>query len=154
MISVKYPIIVNYVCSLTRERNDAVGEVGSIDTSRIWGQVSGIFSGTDKVLKNYKYYYGPGETPYRIYSDSAEKTDKLGRILVDNTNYNVYKTVNLYDIIEEETRKQVEFIYNVSGGFKQDENGKWTDGIIYYTFSDITAFDIEADPNTILYIGK
>lgn len=154
MTSVKYPIIVNYVCSLTRERNDAVGEVGSIDTSRIWGQVSGIFSGTDKVLKNYKYYYGPGETPYRIYSDSAEKTDKLGRILVDNTNYNVYKTVNLYDIIEEETRKQVEFIYNVSGGFKQDENGKWTDGIIYYTFSDITAFDIEADPNTILHIGK
>lgn len=154
MTSVKYPIIVNYVCSLTRERNDAVGEVGSIDTSRIWGQVSGIFSGTDKVLKNYKYYYGPGETPYRIYSDSVEKTDKLGRILVDNTNYNVYKTVNLYDIIEEETRKQVEFIYNVSGGFKQDENGKWTDGIIYYTFSDITAFDIEADPNTILYIGK
>lgn len=154
MTSVKYPIIVNYVCSLTRERNDAVGEVGSIDTSRIWGQVSGIFSGTDKVLKNYKYYYGPGETPYRIYSDSAEKADKLGRILVDNTNYNVYKTVNLYDIIEEETRKQVEFIYNVSGGFKQDENGKWTDGIIYYTFSDITAFDIEADPNTILYIGK
>lgn len=154
MTSVKYPIIVNYVCSLTRERNDAVGEVGSIDTSRIWGQVSGIFSGTNKVLKNYKYYYGPGETPYRIYSDSVEKTDKLGRILVDNTNYNVYKTVNLYDIIEEETRKQVEFIYNVSGGFKQDENGKWTDGIIYYTFSDITAFDIEADPNTILYIGK
>ena len=154
MTSVKYPIIVNYVCSLTRERNDAVGEVGSIDTSRIWGQVSGIFSGTDKVLKNYKYYYGSGETPYRIYSDSAEKTDKLGRILVDNTNYNVYKTVNLYDIIEEETRKQVEFIYNVSGGFKQDENGKWTDGIIYYTFSDITAFDIEADPNTILYISK
>lgn len=154
MTSVKYPIIVNYVCSLTRERNDAVGEVGSIDTSRIWGQVSGIFSGTDKVLKNYKYYYGPGETPYRIYSDNADKTDKLGRILVDNTNYNVYKTVNLYDIIEEETRKQVEFIYNVSGGFKQDENGKWTDGIIYYTFSDITAFDIEADPNTILYIGK
>ena len=154
MTSVKYPIIVNYVCSLTRERNDAVGEVGSIDTSRIWGQVSGIFSGTDKVLKNYKYYYGPGETPYRIYSDSVEKTDKLGRILVDNTNYNVYKTVNLYDIIEEETRQQVEFIYNVSGGFKQDENGKWTDGIIYYTFSDITAFDIEADPNTILYIGK
>ena len=154
MISVKYPIIVNYVCSLTRERNDAVGEVGSIDTSRIWGQVSGIFSGTDKVLKNYKYYYGPGETPYRIYSDNAEKTDKLGRILVDNTNYNVYKTVNLYDIIEEETRKQVEFIYNVSGGFKQDENGKWTDGIIYYSLSDITAFDIEADPNTILYIGK
>jgi hypothetical protein len=72
--------------------------------------------------------------------------DKLGRILVDNTNYNVYKTVNLYDIIEEETRKQVEFIYNIQGGFEQDEDGKWTNGIIYYSFSDITSFDIEADP--------
>lgn len=154
MKSVKYPIIVNYVCSLTRERNDEVGEVESIDTSRIWGQISGIFSGTDKVLKNYKYYYGPGETPYRIYSDSTVEEDKLGRILVDNTNYNVYKTVNLYDIIEEETRKQVEFIYNIQGGFEQDEDGKWTNGIIYYSFSDITSFDIEADPQTILYIGQ
>lgn len=154
MLSVKYPIIINYICSLTRERNDEVGEVESIDTSRIWGQISGIFSGTDKVLKNYKYYYGPGETPYRIYSDSTAEEDKLGRILVDNTNYNVYKTINLYDIIEEETRKQVEFIYNVQGGFVQDADGKWTDGVIFYNFSDITAFDIEADPNTILYIGK
>lgn len=154
MLSVKYPIIINYVCSLTKERNDEVGEVESIDTSRIWGQISGIFSGTDKVLKNYKYYYGPGETPYRIYSDSTAEEDKLGRILVDNTNYNVYKTINLYDIIEEEARKQVEFIYNIQGGFVQDANGKWTDGIIFYNFSDITAFDIEADPNTILYIGK
>ena len=97
-------------------------------------------------MKNYKYYYGPGETPYRIYSDSTVEEDKLGRILVDNTNYNVYKTVNLYDIIEEETRKQVEFIYNIQGGFEQDEDGKWTNGIIYYSFSDITSFDIEADP--------
>lgn len=154
LLSAKYPIIINYVCSLIRERNDEVGEVESIDTSRIWGQISGIFSGTDKVLKNYKYYYGPGEPPYRIYSDSTAEEDKLGRILVDNTNYNVYKTVNLYNIIEEETRKQVEFIYKVQGGFEQDADGKWTNGTIYYALSDITSFDIEADPNTILYIGK
>ena len=37
MLSVKYPIIINYVCSLTKERNDEVGEVESIDSSRIWG---------------------------------------------------------------------------------------------------------------------
>nr|DAG20664.1 MAG TPA: hypothetical protein [Caudoviricetes sp.] len=43
--------------------------------------------------------------PYRIYSDFTGEEDKLGRILVDKTNYNVYKTVNLYNIIEEETRK-------------------------------------------------
>nr|DAG20663.1 MAG TPA: hypothetical protein [Caudoviricetes sp.] len=37
LISAKYPIIINYVCSLTREKNDEVGEVESVDTSRIWG---------------------------------------------------------------------------------------------------------------------
>ena len=154
MISVKYPIIINYVCSLSRKRNDEVGEVDSIDVSRIWGQISGVFSGTDKILKNYKYWYGPGETPYRIYSDSTAEEDKMGRILVDNTNYNVYKTVNLYDIIEEETRKQIEFIYNIQGGFTKDEKDRWTNGSIYYNFSDIVSFDIEADPNTVLYLGK
>ena len=154
MISVKYPIIINYVCSLSRKRNDEVGEVDSIDVSRIWGQISGVFSGTDKILKNYKYWYGPGETPYRIYSDSTAEEDKMGRILVDNTNYNVYKTVNLYDIIEEETRKQIEFIYNIQGGFIKDEKDRWTNGSIYYNFSDIFSFDIEADPNTVLYVGK
>lgn len=154
LISAKYPIIINYVCSLTREKNDEVGEVESVDTSRIWGQISGIFSGTDKILKNYKYYYEPNELPYRIYSDFTGEEDKLGRILVDKTNYNVYKTVNLYNIIEEETRKQVEFIYNIQGGFEQDEEGKWTNGIIYYAFSDIISFDIEADPQTVLYIGQ
>ena len=154
MVSVKYPIIINYICSLSRKRNDKVREIDSIDVSRIWGQISGVFSGTDKILKNYKYWYGPGETPYRIYSDSTAEEDKMGRILVDNTNYNVYKTVNLYDIIEEETRKQIEFIYNIQGGFTKDEKDRWTNGSIYYNFSDIVSFDIEADPNTVLYVGK
>lgn len=154
MVSVKYPIIINYICSLSRKRNDKAREIDSIDVSRIWGQISGVFSGTDKILKNYKYWYGPGETPYRIYSDSTAEEDKMGRILVDNTNYNVYKTVNLYDIIEEETRKQIEFIYNIQGGFTKDEKDRWTNGSIYYNFSDIVSFDIEADPNTVLYVGK
>lgn len=154
MVSVKYPIIINYICSLSRKRNDKVREIDSIDVSRIWGQISGVFSGTDKILKNYKYWYGPGETPYRIYSDSTAEEDKMGRILVDNTNYNVYKTVNLYDIIEEEARKQIEFIYNIQGGFTKDEKDRWTNGSIYYNFSDIVSFDIEADPNTVLYVGK
>ena len=154
MVSVKYPIIINYICSLSRKRNDKVREIDSIDVSRIWGQISGVFSGTDKILKNYKYWYGPGETPYRFYSDSTAEEDKMGRILVDNTNYNVYKTVNLYDIIEEEARKQIEFIYNIQGGFTKDEKDRWTNGSIYYNFSDIVSFDIEADPNTVLYVGK
>lgn len=151
---VKYPIIINYVCTLARIKNDSVGEVKTIEVSRIWGQVSGIFTGTDKILRNYRYYYGKGEPPYRVYSgDKTIEEDKLGRVLVDDTNYNVYKTVNLYDIIEEETRKQVEYIYNIQGGFVQDSEGVWNNGTIYYAFSDITEFDIEASPNTVLYIG-
>lgn len=157
VVSASSPIIVNYICELTQQQDTTTGVITSVDTSRIWGQVSGIFTGVDKILKHYFYNYGPGELPYRVYSNSAEKyliTDKLGRTIVDNTTFNLYKTINLYEIIKEETRHQVEYIYNVQGGFYQDEEGDWTDGSIYYTFSDITELDIEADEGTKLYIGK
>lgn len=151
------PIIINYVCETTQQEDLSVGVISAIDASRIWGQVSGVFTGTDGILKTYNYDYGPGSLPYRVYNKNPDATivyDKFGKVLVDNTNFNVYKTVNLYEIIKEDTRHQVEYIYDVEEGFYQDENGDWTDGEIFYSFSDIIQFDIEADPNTILYIGK
>lgn len=151
------PIIVNYIAELTQVEDLTVGVVQAIDTSRIWGQLAGIFTDTDKVLKTYRYDYKPGELPYRIYNPRPDKTvqyDNLGRVMIDNTSFNAYKTENLYQVIKDETRRQVESIYNIQGGFKQDEQGRWTDGTIYYTFADIIQFDIEADANTILWIGQ
>ena len=151
------PIIINYVCKTTQQEDLSVGVVSAIDASKIWGQISGVFTGTDKILKTYNFDYGPGQLPYRVYNNRPDGTvvyDKFGNILVDNTNFNVYKTINIYEIIKEDTRHQVEFIYEIKDGFYQDENGDWTDGTIYYSFSDIIEFDIEADPGTLLYIGK
>lgn len=151
------PIIVNYVCETTQQEDQSAGVVSAIDASRIWGQVSGVFTGTDKVLKTYNYNYGPGELPYRVYNRLPDVTviyDYYGNTLVDNTNFNVYKIVNLYEIIKEETRHQVEFIYAIADGFYQDENGNWTDGTIYYNFADIIELDVEADSGTTMLIGK
>lgn len=160
LVSVPYPIIINYVCELTQQEDESVGVIAAVDTSRVWGQISGVFTTTDKVLKTYKYNYGPGQPPFRVSSRSADNNDKTvikdknGNILIDNTNFNLYKTTNLLDIIKEETRKQIEVIYNIPNGFHQDTNGKWTDGKVYYSFTDIILFDIEVDQGTILLVGS
>lgn len=157
VLSTSLPIIVNYSCKLTQKEDLSVGVISAIDASRIWGQISGIFTPTESVLKVYNYDYGPGESPYRVYNrmpDASVIYDYYGNRLVDNTNFNVYKTINLYEVIKEETRHQVEYIYAIKDGFYQDENGDWTNGTIYYNFSDIIEFDIEADPGAKLLIGK
>lgn len=157
VVCAEAPIMVNYICELTEQEDLSVGVVTAVDATRIWGQVSGVFTGTDKVLKTYNFEYGPGKVPLRVYNRMPDKTvvyDKLGQVLIDNTNFNVYKTKNLMEIIREDVKHQVELIYNVKGGFYQDKDGRWTNGSIYYDYSDMTLFDIETDPGTILYIGK
>ena len=151
------PIVVNYVCQLNQVEDVSVGVVSAIDASRIWGQISGIFTGTDGVLKFYNYDYRNSET-YRIFSNvppNMEKflvKDKQGDTIVDNTTFNLYKTINIYEIIKEETQKQVELIYNTH--FELNDDGQLTDGEIYYTFSDIVLLDIEADEGTTLLISS
>lgn len=78
--------------------------------------------------------------------------DKQGDTIVDNTTFNLYKTINIYEIIKEETQKQVELIYNTH--FELNDDGQLTDGEIYYTFSDIVLLDIEADEGTTLLISS
>ena len=157
MVRCPCPIIVNYIAELTQIEDISVGVVQAIDTSRIWGQIAGIFTDTESVLRTYNYNYDGTELPYRIYNprpnNNVVEKDGIGRIIVDDTNFNAYKSENLYEIIKDETQRQVESIYNIQGGFHQDELGRWTDGTIYYSFSDIIQFDIEADMNTVLWIG-
>lgn len=157
LISAYYPIILNYTTTLQRVQNDTMGIITAVDTSKIWGQISGIFTQEESILQIYKYYYGKGEQPYRVYSDKTrEWNDTTGRILLDYTNYNVYKTTNIYEIIKEEARKQVECIYKDYAGFSEGEDGYWvnTSGTIRYKFSDIISVDIEADPYSDLYISS
>lgn len=158
VVASSYPIIINYISELTQVEDQSVGVVSAIDASRIWGQIAGVFTDKGDIIKTgYNYNYGVvNQPPYRVYSTSNVGViyDNNGNVVVDNTNYNVYKTLNLYEVIKEETRRQVEVMYGVTDGFYQDETGQWTDGTIQYNFSGIMAFDIEADPGTNLKISK
>lgn len=153
LVSAVCPIIINYICELNQVEDTSVGVVSAIEASRIWGQISGVFTGTDSVLKTYNYNYKNSET-YRIYNnqpDGTIKYDAQGNILVDNTTFNVYKTINILDIIKQETQRQVEGIYNTKFDIIEDQI---TDGTIYYKFNNITLFDIEADEGTTILVGK
>lgn len=158
VVAADYPVIINYVCELRQIEDLSVGVVTAIDASRIWGQLAGVFTDTpDVIMEGYNYDYGPGEPPYRVYSNSdlGVVYDAMGNILVDNTNFNLYKTLNVYEVIKEETRKQVEFIYNIKDGFKENlDTGEWETENMRYSFSGIVSLEIEADPNTVLLIGK
>lgn len=148
------PVIINYVCGLRIQENSTEGAITSISTSRIWNQVAGVFTGTDSVLETYDYNYAASST-YRIYNPNPDNTviyDAQGNVLVDNTTYNVFKTVNIYEVIKQDAQKQVELIYDTK--FTEQEGDYLTDGSLYYRFDDIIAFDLEADEGTILYIGK
>ena len=155
LVQSSVPIVVNYTCKLNQIEDISAGVIESIDASRIWGQVSGIFTTTSEVLEFYHYNYRNSET-FRIYSNNGPEEllvkDSRGNIIVDNSTYNVYKSVNIFDIIREETQKQVEAIYNTK--FELDDNGQLTDGKIYYTFNDIILFDIEADEGTMLELSQ
>lgn len=148
-----YPVIINYICDLVQVEDTSVGVVTSIDTSKIWGQISGIFTGTHKNLSAYNWDYANSENS-RVYSrtEAMKIRDSEGNLIVDNTTYNVYKTQNLLDIIKEDTQHQVEIIYDNT--HFEEVNGELTDGTLYYVFGYIYKFDIEADEGTTLYIGK
>ena len=148
------PVIINYVCGLRIQENSTAGVITSISTSRIWNQVAGVFTGTDSVLETYDYNYAASST-YRIYNPNPDNTviyDAQGNVLVDNTTYNVFKTVNIYEVIKQDAQRQVELIYDTK--FTEQEGEYLTDGSIYYLFDDIISFDIEADEGTVLYIGQ
>lgn len=148
------PVIVNYVCGLRIQESSTEGVITSISTSRIWNQVAGVFTGTASVLETYDYNYAASST-YRIYNPEPDSTviyDAQGNVVVDNTTYNVYKTINIYDVIKQDAQRQVELIYDTK--FTEQEGEYLTDGSIYYLFDDIISFDIEADEGTVLYIGQ
>lgn len=138
----QYPLLINYVCENNIELDTSMGQVASVDSARIWGQISGIFTGIDSMIKVYNYDYGPGQIPLKVaYPDQQVPS------------FDVYDTINLLDCVEEETRKQIEILYEVNGKFEKDESGRWVKDGLYYDFSDVIMFDIEVDPGTIIYIS-
>lgn len=152
-----YPMIINYTCEMVQAEDESLGVIASVDTSKIWGQIQGMFTGNHNILKNYDYdyKYSPTYRIYNIYKDKSVTYDRTGKITIDNTNLNLYKSQNLYEIIKQEAKRQVETMYNIKDfPYYDEKEDQWNNGTIWYLFSDLMVLDIEADPGTILYIGK
>lgn len=131
------PIIIDYICDMAQVYDDTVKIVSAIDVTREWGQLAGIFTDTDEVLKVYDQDYV--RSKYVKISDDA--------------NFDVYKTLNIYKAIREEAIRNVGNANGVTftrSGLEET----YSAGDISIQFGNLTYFDIEADENTILYIGK
>lgn len=161
IIQLKYsgPVILNYVCEIAQEEDTSEGTPISVGHSRIWGQISGIFTDTDVVLKTYDYLYRLSET-YRIYNPYPQGAilDSNGNVVVDNTQINLYKSKNIYDILVEEAKRQIENMddyrqYGKINNYDQKTH-EWYNRRFRFKVDYITSIDIEADTGTILYIGQ
>lgn len=146
------PVIINYICEVEYIRDETAKVVSGIDSARIWNQISGVFTGTDSILREYRFDYLESKG-YRVFNDNPDASIVYykGDIISDNTTFNLYKDVNILDIIKEDARQQVEFIYDTEFNLV---NGEYTDGAIYYEFNRLTMFDIEADEGTIIILSK
>lgn len=154
------PIIVNYVCEMQIVEDTSADIVAGLDISSIWGQISGIFTDSDIVLTQYDYRYNADGKPYRVYNPNyttdrvvqyvpsttfKSDSENIAYILNDSTNYNVYRTTNIFDVIKEETQKQVEKNYKTVFG----DDG-FSPNRIKYSFGSLTQIDIEADAGTVI----
>lgn len=131
------PIIIDYICDIAQVYDDTIKIVSAIDIAREWGQLAGIFTDTDEILK--------------VYNQDYIKNKYLK--ISDDTNFDVYRTLNIYEVIREEAIRNI----GVANGVVFTKSGiaeTYSAGDISIQFGNLTYFDIEADENTILYIGK
>lgn len=146
-IYLKYsgPIIINFTCTAVQEEDISL-IVESIDTSLVWGQLAGIFTSSYDILKNYDYLYQDIPT-YRIPQLNKDNFHY-------ENNFTVFKTENIFDIIKEHSKKEIELNYVIEGGFinYSPDTDTWDNGIVFYNFLDIDMIEIEADEGTMLKI--
>ena len=137
LISASYPFVLNYECKLkiTSDDIDVSGhEVTEVNYYEFWGQSSGLFTDDPNTLRSYMYNY------------NTSSTAKLVRSLA--TTYDVYKTLNLLDIIKEDAKQQAEKelkveLHDTGQGYYADDD----DSVRYY-FLGVLEYSIEGDPGS------
>ena len=146
-IYLKYsgPIIINYTCKVTQVE-DISKTVQAIETSLVWGQLAGIFTSTDKTLLSYNFRYNDIKQ-YQIPDINGD---------YDNINFDLFKSENIFDIVKEKSRFQIEEIYDIENGFSNydKDTDTWDNGTIFYNFTDILSMEIEADQGSVLLLDN
>lgn len=146
-IYLKYsgPIIINYTCKVTQVE-DISKTVQAIETSLVWGQLAGVFTSTDKTLLSYNFRYNDIEQ-YQIPDINGD---------YGNINFDLFKSENIFDIVKEKSRFQIEEIYDIENGFSNydKDTDTWDNGTIFYNFTDILSMEIEADQGSVLLLDN
>ena len=88
------PILINYIADL-KEIDNLPKVVISTQELTNWGQLSGLFTNTEKILNNHK----------------IERNSKQLIVSEDEFNYNLYQSLNIMDIIKEKVHKRVFSLY-------------------------------------------
>lgn len=149
-IYLKYtiPVLINYTCEVVPVEKISQSAI-AVETSRIWGQLRGIFTETAEILNNYNYKYLLGD--YQL-ENLDTKEDNFLINPEANASYNVYRTENLLDIIKQKAKEQITKIYSAqwtSESSMISSNYYWN-----YDFLDVLAIEIEANPGTVLLLNQ
>lgn len=156
--STDYPIIVNYLGTVNKEYTSVIytNEETVVGTAikDCWGQLAGIFSTEEDTLKYYDTAYLLSETE-RIFNplNNVEEKPWIRRV-VDTTNYNVYRSVDILQILKQETLNLEMYKKGIIG---KDDNGNYVDnnGTAYrFSFEKLNDFQIEGDPGSELLINN
>ena len=113
------PLIINYTYKLKATEMSNDGIIKSKEGSFLFGQMAGIFENKEKGLERFNPYYELYRVP-RVYSTLGDTPE--GKQLInsyennfqsDNTNMKVYKSLDIYDLIGQECKQQIEKWYGV-----------------------------------------
>lgn len=144
-IYLKYtePIVLNYTCTVRLKENEAQTTT-SIQTSLVWGQISGVFTDNSFILNNYNYQYENSEG-YEVFDNNNSQSN----------NFRIYKTKDIFEVVKETVRHQVEENSNVVFDRYNTETGEWRSTVsnIYYNFQGLTGLTIETDRATKLNLS-
>ena len=114
------PLIINYTYRLKATEMSREGIVQRKEGSFLFGQMAGIFDKQDKMLDRFNPYYDLYKVP-RVYSALGDKEEGLIKInsynnnfQLDNTNMKLYKSLDIYDLIKQECKQQIETWYGIN----------------------------------------
>lgn len=142
-------IVINFTCEVRQVENKEV-LYSAVDNSIVWGQLSGVFTTTDNILKNYYFNH---QTLDRYQLPNGVLMSQKGDAVCDYQNYyDVYRTNNIFEIIKEKSRFQIENRYLEKLTLKDKDTDTWSNSSMDYNFNDILSLEIEADKDTMMLL--
>lgn len=146
------PIVINYIVKVNHaEIREEVVE--SIESAKLHGQLAGMFTNKPKTLASYNALWDSHHKQLTVDGYKVLHPDSSNSS-IPYTSTNLYSTLNLKDVLDQDVRQQIEKIYSeMYGNFiftKVKKNGKyvwqyrdaqnrevWSFNVVDYKFIEI-----------------